>query len=113
MNNCIFCKIAKREIPATLVFQNEDVVAFSDISPQAPVHVLVVPTQHIPSLLDKAASEPVLLNKVFTAIQKIAENEKLEEGFRVVINCGENGGQTVGHLHFHVLGKRRMVWPPG
>ncbi len=109
----MFCKIVGGQIPAQIVYRNEAVVAFRDISPQAPVHLLVIPVQHIESLNDTAASDGKMLSSVFSAIRQLADENGLEKGYRVVANCGENGGQTVGHLHFHVLGKRVMNWPPG
>lgn len=109
----MFCKIIDGKIPADIVYRDENVVAFRDINPQAPVHLLVIPVQHIDKLTDEAAKNGKMLESVFSVVGKLAQENNLEQGFRVVINCGENGGQTVGHLHFHVLGKRVMSWPPG
>lgn len=109
----MFCKIIDGKIPADIVYRDENVIAFKDINPQAPVHLLVIPVQHIDKLTAEGASEPQMLSRVFTVIGRLAVENGLEQGFRVVVNCGENGGQTVGHLHFHVLGKRVMSWPPG
>ncbi len=109
----MFCKIIDGKIPADIVYRDENVIAFKDINPQAPVHLLVIPVQHIDKLTDEAAKNGKMLESVFSVVSRLALEHNLEQGFRVVINCGENGGQTVGHLHFHVLGKRVMSWPPG
>jgi histidine triad (HIT) family protein len=114
MTNCIFCKIAKKEIPANLIFEDDDVFAFHDINPQAPIHAVVIPKKHIASLLAAGSSDEALLGKLLTASQKAAKDLGLvENGFRVVINTGTDGGQTVDHLHLHVLGGRSLTWPPG
>jgi histidine triad (HIT) family protein len=111
--NCIFCKIARREIPADLVHDDGEVAAFRDINPQAPVHVLVIPARHLPSL-DEARAEPALLGKLLAIAGLIAAQQGLgERGYRVVINAGQEGGQTVPHLHVHLLGGRDLTWPPG
>ena len=111
--DCLFCKIAAGEIPSTKVYEDEFVYAFLDIDPQAPFHAIIIPRQHI-SGADKINGEnSVLIAKVFEAVAKIAEKENLEKGFRVVNNCGEEGGQTVGHIHFHLLARRNLAWPPG
>ncbi len=104
MDNCIFCKIIAGDIPSTCVYEDEDVFAFRDINPQAPVHILVVPKAHIPcaDAIDESNSRAVA--KCFEAIAKIAKAEGLANGYRVINNCGEDGGQTVMHLHFHLLG---------
>lgn len=111
--DCLFCKIISGEIKADIIYQNDDVVVFRDINPKAPVHVLVIPTRHIERLTDKEATDGKMLEKIFLAVQKVASDLGLEEGFRVVSNCGHNGGQTVYHIHFHVLGQRQLDWPPG
>ncbi|GAB4282813.1 MAG: HIT domain-containing protein [Candidatus Rifleibacteriota bacterium] len=113
MNDCLFCKIIAGKIPAEIVYRGENVVAFKDINPQAPVHILVIPTKHIEKLTDPEANDGRMLSEIFSAIQKIAAENDLEKGFRVVTNCGAEAGQTVFHLHFHVLGKRPLTWPPG
>lgn len=113
MSDCLFCKIVNGEIPAEIVYRDENVVAFKDVNPQAPVHVLVIPVKHIDKLTSSEATDGKMLAEVFSVIQKIAADMKLDEGFRVVSNCGPAGGQTVFHLHFHVMGKRAMTWPPG
>ena len=108
MENCIFCKIIAGDIPSTKVYEDEDVFAFRDINPQAPVHILVVPKEHIPcaDALDESNSRVVA--KCFEAIAKIAKAEGLDNGYRVINNCGADGGQTVMHLHFHLLGGVRL-----
>ena len=111
--DCLFCKIAAGEIPSTKVYEDEFVYAFLDIEPQAPFHAIIIPRQHI-SGADKINGEnSILIAKVFEAVAKIAEKENLEKGFRVVNNCGEEGGQTVGHIHIHLLARRNLAWPPG
>lgn len=113
MNDCLFCKIIAGEIPSTKVYEDEKVYAFSDIDPQAPFHVIVVPKCHIKSAAEINDSNSGEIAAVFSAISKIAEKENLEKGFRVVNNCGTDGGQTVGHIHFHLLARRNLAWPPG
>ncbi|HNV69409.1 MAG TPA: histidine triad nucleotide-binding protein [Candidatus Ozemobacteraceae bacterium] len=110
---CLFCKIIAGKIPSDTVYRDEHVVAFRDIQPQAPVHVLVVPTTHVAHLQEPDAVSGKILEPVFRTIQKLADQFELDKGFRVVVNCGEEGGQSVAHLHFHLLGRRRMAWPPG
>jgi histidine triad (HIT) family protein len=112
---CIFCKIANGEIPSDAVYEDEEILAFKDLNPQAPVHVLLIPKKHIASL-DEVAEEggdKELLGHLLAKVRVIAEALGLENGYRLVCNCGEHGQQTVGHLHFHLLGKRQMDWPPG
>lgn len=112
--DCIFCKIAAGEIPVKPIFQDEQLVAFSDINPVAPQHVLVIPRKHIDSLADAGAADKELLGHAMLMLPKIAEQMGLAaDGFRVVLNTGKNGGQTVMHLHWHILGGRYMEWPPG
>ena len=111
--DCLFCKIAAGEIPSTKVYENDDVYAFLDIEPQAPFHAIVIPKQHIKSAADITAENSDVIAKIFEAISEIAKNENLEDGFRVVNNCGKDGGQTVGHIHFHLLARRNLAWPPG
>lgn len=111
--DCLFCKIVSGDIKADIVYRDEDVLVFKDIDPKAPVHVLVIPTKHIERLTDREAANGKMLEKVFQAVQKIASELCLQDGFRVVSNCGHNGGQTVDHIHFHVLGQRQLNWPPG
>lgn len=111
--DCLFCKIVKGEIPSTKVYENEYVYAFLDIDPKAPFHAIVIPKEHISSAAEINAENSFLIAKVFEAISAIAKQENLEKGFRVVNNCGEDGGQTVGHIHFHLLARRNLGWPPG
>lgn len=113
MADCLFCKIANGEIPSTKVYEDEFVYAFLDIDPQAPFHAVIVPKQHIKSAEEINEGNSFLVAKVFEAVAKIAKQENLEKGFRVVNNCGEDGGQTVGHIHFHLLARRNLAWPPG
>lgn len=109
---CIFCKIASGEIKVDPVYEDEEFVAFNDVNPQAPVHVVVIPRSHYSTILD--IEDPSILGRAQRAVQMTARALGLAEaGFRVVVNCGEDGGQTVYHLHYHVLGGRYMQWPPG
>ncbi|MBI1900890.1 MAG: histidine triad nucleotide-binding protein [Planctomycetia bacterium] len=109
----IFQRIIDKEIPAQIVYEDDQCLAFRDISPQAPTHVLLVPKRPIPSLADATAADGPLLGHLLLVTRKLAEQLKLTGGFRVVINAGADGGQTVYHLHFHVLGGRQLTWPPG
>lgn len=111
--DCLFCKIAAGEIPSTKIYEDEYVYAFFDIAPQAPFHAVIIPRQHIKSADEITAENGFLIGKIFEAVAKIAKQEGLENGYRVVNNCGEDGGQTVMHLHFHMLGRRALAWPPG
>lgn len=104
MSDCIFCKIAAGEIPSTKRYEDEDVIAFNDLYPQAPIHFLVVPKKHIVSAADITTENSHLVAKCFEVIAQQTKKENLADGFRVITNCGENAGQTVKHLHFHVLG---------
>ena len=111
--DCLFCKIAAGEIPSTKIYEDEFVYAFADIDPKAPFHAIIIPREHIVSAADINETNSCLIAKVFEAASKIAKNEKLDNGFRIVNNCGEDGGQTVGHIHFHLLARRNLQWPPG
>jgi histidine triad (HIT) family protein len=114
MSDCIFCKIAAGDIGADFVYQDDKVVAFRDITPQAPTHILIIPRQHISTLLDTTPETATLLGRMQHAAVEIARAEGLaERGFRLVTNCLEEAGQSVFHLHLHLLGGRRMAWPPG
>ena len=114
MADCIFCKIAAKEIPATVVYEDELVLAFKDLEPQAPFHALVIPKKHIESVGALTPEDKELAGHIMCeVIPAIAKENKLAKGFRVVANTGDEGGQTVKHLHFHVLGGRSMQWPPG
>ncbi|MEE3719290.1 histidine triad nucleotide-binding protein [Tumidithrix elongata RA019] len=109
----IFSKIINRQIPANIVYEDDLSLAFRDITPQAPVHILVIPKQPIPMLAEATAQDQALLGHLLLVAAKIAKDEGLDRGFRVVINNGDHGGQTVFHLHLHILGGRAMQWPPG
>lgn len=111
--DCIFCKIAVGEIPSTKVYEDEQMLAFRDLDPQAPVHILMIPKVHIASADALTEENAQVVAHIFTAAKKIAAQEGLTNGYRIVNNCGEDGGQTVKHLHFHLLGGRAMAWPPG
>ncbi len=114
MENCLFCKIVAGQIPAKIVYQDEDVVAFEDINPQAPHHVLLIPRRHIPSMTDITSEEGPLLASIYMVATKLAREMGIaESGFRFLTNVGPDSGQSVFHLHFHLLGGRRLGWPPG
>lgn len=113
-SDTIFGKIIRREIPANIIYEDDLCLAFTDISPQAPTHILLIPLKPIPSLASAQEDDKALLGHMLLTVQKIAQQQGLEaEGYRVVINTGKNGGQTVFHLHMHLLGGRSMQWPPG
>lgn len=108
-NDCLFCKIVNKEIPSKIVYEDDDVLAFRDINPKAPIHILVIPKKHIDSVMDIKTEDTELLGKVFNGIREVAKKEGISErGFRVVSNCGKEGGQEVKHLHFHVLGGKQF-----
>lgn len=113
MNDCIFCKIAEKEIPSESVYEDDIVYAFNDLNPQAPVHVLIVTKKHIASLDEVEFDDIEALGWLISKVKEIAASMGLENGYRLVSNCGEDGMQSVQHLHFHLLGKRKMLWPPG
>ena len=114
MSDCLFCKIIAGEIPSTKVCEDEEVIAFEDVNPQAPVHVLVVPKKHIPTLNDMSPDDNVLLGQMFQVAARIAKDRRTHEtGYRTVFNVNAGAGQTVFHIHLHVLGGRPMTWPPG
>ena len=113
MNDCLFCKIIAGEIPSTKVYEDELVFAFRDIAPQAPTHILVIPKAHISGCNGINTENSSVVAHIFEVIPKIAAAEGLTGGYRVVSNCGEQAGQSVRHLHFHVLAGRDMTWPPG
>ncbi|MBE2188832.1 MAG: histidine triad nucleotide-binding protein [Candidatus Kapabacteria bacterium] len=113
MSESIFTKIIKREIPANIVFENEEVIAFEDISPKAPVHILVVPKKHIATINDAGVEDAELLGKVILAAAEIAKSKGIaERGYRLVINCNEEGGQSVFHIHCHLIGGKKLSWNP-
>ena len=111
--DCLFCKIAAGEIPSNKLYEDDRLLAFYDIDPQAPVHFLVIPKKHITSAAALTEEDGALLGHIFAVIAKLCEELHCENGYRVVSNVGEDGGQTVKHLHFHVLAKRSLAWPPG
>lgn len=114
MENCLFCKIASGQIASDIVYQDEDVVAFKDINPQAPVHILLISRRHIPSIADVTPEDGPLLGILFSVAAKLAHKMGVDEGgYRVVTNVGRDAGQSVFHLHFHLLGGRKFAWPPG
>lgn len=114
MTDCIFCKIVSGDIPGDIVYQNDHVLAFRDLSPQAPVHFLVIPKKHISTINDIQQEDEALVGQLFLAAKTVAKQEAMDEsGYRCVMNCNDDGGQTVHHIHLHVMGKRQMSWPPG
>jgi histidine triad (HIT) family protein len=113
MEDCLFCKIVAGDIPSTVVYQDEDVFAFRDINPQAPQHILIIPKCHIPSIVELTLEDGPILARLFMVTNKIAQDLQLERGYRVVTNVGKDAGQSVLHLHFHLLGGRALKWPPG
>lgn len=113
MTDCLFCKIASKEIPSDVVYEDDQVLAFRDVTPQAPVHILVIPKLHISTLFDTSEQSAELLGQLQIRAVELARTEGLEDGFRLVMNCLADGGQSVSHIHLHLLGGRRMEWPPG
>lgn len=114
MTDCIFCKIASGEIESKKVYEDENVFAFYDLSPQAPVHILFIPKKHISHIDDITEDDSKIIGKIYLAITKVAKDLELDEkGYRVVLNNKEDGGQSVNHIHFHLLGGRSFNWPPG
>ena len=108
-DNCIFCKIIKGEIPSSKVYEDEEILAFNDINPVAPINVLVIPKKHIPSLAEMKDGEEKVISKIYKTINEIAEKQGFKEsGYRVIVNCGKDGGQEVGHLHFHLLAGAKL-----
>lgn len=104
MEDCLFCKIIRGEIPSTKVYEDEEILAFKDINPAAPIHILVIPKKHIKSLVELEKEDEILIGKIYTVINKIAKDQGVKEkGYRVIVNCGKDGGQEVEHLHFHLL----------
>lgn len=110
----IFTKIIQKEIPAKIVYEDDEVLAFEDIQPQAPVHILIIPKKEIPTLNDLQSEDAALMGKLFLVAQNIAKEQGFaEQGYRTVFNCNEDGGQTVNHIHLHLLAGRSLTWPPG
>ena len=109
MEDCVFCKIIKGEIPSDKVYEDEEILAFKDINPAAPIHILVIPKKHIPSLVELEQGDEEIIGKIYIVINKIAKEQGIDnKGFRVIVNCGKDGGQEVNHLHFHLLGGKQL-----
>jgi histidine triad (HIT) family protein len=114
VSDCIFCDIVNREIESDIVYEDEQVIAFRDVNPQAPVHILIVPKEHIATTLDLTEDNSEVIGHIYQVAVELAKDEGIaEDGFRIVNNCNEAGGQTVFHIHFHLLGGRNLQWPPG
>ena len=114
MDNCLFCKIINGEITATKIYENEHIIAFNDIDPKAPIHILVIPKKHIRSINELNSSDINLAGEIILAAKKIAKDQGVDsKGFRVIFNTNDDGGQTVYHIHMHIMGGRQMQWPPG
>lgn len=114
MDDCLFCKMVSGEIKPDVLYENDDVLAFRDINPQAPVHILIIPKRHVSTLNDLEERDAGMIGKLFLAAKNVAAQEGIDEaGYRTLINCNEQGGQVVFHIHLHLLGGRRMGWPPG
>ena len=109
MEDCLFCKIIDKKIPSTVVYEDDEILAFKDINPVAPVHILVIPKKHVASLAEIQKEDEQLIGKIYTVINEIANKEGIfEKGYRVIVNCGEDGGQEVKHLHFHLIGGKKL-----
>lgn len=114
MKDCLFCNIIKESVPAKIVFENDSVLAFEDIEPQAPVHVLIIPKKHIKSINNIEFEDKEVCGEILLAAKKIAKDLKINDsGYRTIFNTNEDGGQTVFHIHMHLLGGRKLKWPPG
>jgi histidine triad (HIT) family protein len=114
MSGCLFCRISEKKIPAKIIYEDAEVVAFEDINPQAPVHTLIIPRKHIPTTLEITAEDEVLIGHLFCVAAKVAKEKGIDErGFRLVVNTNADAGQEVYHIHLHLLGGRHMHWPPG
>jgi histidine triad (HIT) family protein len=111
--DCVFCKIAKGEIPCRKAYEDDKVLAFYDLEPQAPVHILIIPKEHIASAAEITPKNSAIVAHIYEVAARLAAEQRLDGGFRIVCNAGKDGGQTVPHLHFHLLGGRSMKWPPG
>lgn len=111
--DCLFCKIIDKKIPSDIVYEDEKVLAFKDVNPQAPVHVLVIPKDHIPSTDYLNNSHKELIGHILLVAKELSKELGLDNGYRIINNCNEDGGQTVAHIHFHILGGRQLMWPPG
>lgn len=113
-NACIFCKIINKEIPAGIVYGNDEIVAFNDVNPQAPVHIIIIPRKHIERVSEIKEGDSALVGKLVLVAKKLAEEKKISDsGYRLVFNCNKDAGQVVFHIHLHLLGGRKMGWPPG
>jgi len=114
MTDCLFCKVRDNEIPADIVYENDDVLAFNDVNPHAPVHILIIPRKHISTINDLHDGDELVMGKLFSAAKIIAKQKGVsDDGFRLVVNCNEDAGQTVFHIHMHLLAGRTLTWPPG
>ena len=113
VNDCLFCRVIAKEIPAKFEYENDSLVAIQDINPKAPVHLLVIPKKHIARVSDLEEKDRLLMGELIICTKKLAAEKKLEEGFRIVFNNGPKAGQSVFHIHLHLLGGRNMTWPPG
>jgi histidine triad (HIT) family protein len=112
MADCLFCKIAKKEIPSSIVYEDDKVFAFNDINPKAPTHILIIPKKHISSVADEGVA--AVVGDLFSVMKKLAEEKGVDKtGYRIIVNHGKDSGQAVPHLHFHLLGGRPLKWPPG
>jgi len=112
-NDCLFCKIVNKEIPTTMEYEDDDICAFNDINPQAPTHIQVIPKKHIAKVSETSDGDAALLGKILLVCRKLAKEKEIEKGYRLVVNNGAPAGQSVFHLHFHILGGRSFTWPPG
>ncbi len=110
--DCIFCKIAAKEVPSEIIYEDEKVLVFKDLEPKAPIHVLVIPKTHISSVMEINEENSEIISHIFKVIKKLSSKLNLQNGFRVINNCGKYGGQTVNHIHFHVLGGQQLEWNP-
>lgn len=114
MNDCLFCAIARKELASAVVYEDDELLAFKDIQPQAPIHILIVPKKHIGGAMEIAAEDAPLLGRIVALSKQLAERFSVSQcGFRLVVNSGPDAGQAVDHLHFHFLGGRKFIWPPG
>ena len=113
MRDCVFCRIVRGDAPAPIIYQDEDVTAFHDLHPRAPVHILIVPNRHIAGVAEVGPEDGALLGKLFVVARRLAEQEHIVNGYRLVVNNGPGAGQSVFHLHVHLLGGRPLGWPPG
>ena len=114
MTDCVFCGIAEKKIPAKIIMEDDKVIAFHDINPQAPVHIIIIPREHVSRVSDLSGKNASLAGNLIEAANRLAEEKGIKDkGYRLVINCNEHGGQTVFHLHLHLLGGRPLLWPPG